>query len=300
MQEDSLNNGYEFEAIGTQWYIGTREPLTDTVKLRLHNRIEDFDKTYSRFRHDSLVATVAAATNGGVFMFPSDSLPLFELYDILYKLTDGKVDPLIGNELKLLGYDAHYSLQADLRASYFNPDKPLPDWTKDIIRRGRSLTTSHSLTIDVGAAGKGFLVDILSEILMDEGIADYLIDGGGDIRHAGDNEIIIGLEHPANREMVIGTVSLKDSAICASATNRRKWGNGLHHVLDGRTGKPVQEVIATWAIADNALLADGLATALFFVDAKKLSEQFHFSSVRVFSDKRVEVSDNFEGTLFTK
>ena len=136
--------------------------------------------------------------------------------------------------------------------------------------------------------------------MVTEGIPDFIIDGSGDIRNAGDFDVIIGLEHPHGREMVIGTVSLKNQAICASATNRRKWGNGLHHVLDGRTGYPVQDVIATWAIAETALLADGLATGLFFVSAEKLKEQFHFSSVRVFSDMRVEASDNFDGTLFTK
>ena len=300
MQESTLNNGYEFDAIGTGWNIETKEPLTDAVKLRLHTRINLFDKTYSRFRSDSLITSIGAATNGGLFEFPGDSLPLFELYDMLYNLTDGKVDPLIGAELKLLGYDEHYSLQTDPRAGYFNPDKQVLDWTKDVSRKGTYVTTLQPLTIDVGAAGKGYLVDIISEILVDEGITDYLIDGSGDIRNAGDPDVIIGLEHPANREMVIGTVSLKNKAICASATNRRRWGKGLHHVLDGRTGHPVQDVIATWAIAETALLADGLATALFFVNAETLKEQFHFSSVRVFSDMRVEVSDDFDGILFTK
>jgi Membrane-associated lipoprotein involved in thiamine biosynthesis len=300
MPENNLKNEYKFEAIGTGWSIDTKDPLTDVVKSRLHKRIELFDKTYSRFRRDSLVASIASSTYGGQFTFPDDSLPLFDLYDMLHKLTDGRVDPLIGAELKLLGYDSQYSLQTDPSAAYFNPDKQVLDWTSDINRQESIITTDRPLTIDVGAAGKGYLVDIISEILIDESITDYIVDGSGDIRNAGDSDIIIGLEHPTNREMVIGTVLLKNQAICASATNRRKWGNGLHHVLDGRTGHPVQDVIATWAIAETALLADGLATALFFVSAEKLKEQFHFSSVMVFSDMRVEVTDNFDGTLFTK
>jgi Membrane-associated lipoprotein involved in thiamine biosynthesis len=300
MQDSILNIGYEFEAIGTQWYIGTAEPLPASVKQRLHQRIAIFDKTYSRFLGNSLITTIATATQGGTFPFPEDALPLFELYDILYKVTQGKVEPLIGSELELLGYDANYSLQADPQAGYFNADKLLPDWQKDVFRQGNCLTTQRPITIDVGAAGKGYLVDILSEILFDESIAEFVIDGGGDIRHKGDTEFIIGLEHPENREMVIGTVPLKNSAICASATNRRKWGKDLHHILNGRTGEPVQDVVATWVIAENALTADGLATALFFVDAEKLQPFFDFSFVRVFYDMRIDVSENFRGTLFTK
>lgn len=127
MPENNLKNEYKFEAIGTGWSIDTKHPLTDVVKSRLHKRIELFDNTYSRFRNDSLVASIASATNGGLFKFPDHSLPLFDLYDKLHKLTDGKVDPLIGAELKLLGYDAEYSLQTDPRAAYFNPDKQVLD-----------------------------------------------------------------------------------------------------------------------------------------------------------------------------
>jgi thiamine biosynthesis lipoprotein len=298
MEDNILNIGYEFEAIGTQWYIGTVDALSDSVKQRLHERIELFDKTYSRFRSNSLITTIANTPDGGKFIFPDDALPLFGLYDILFQTTQGKVDHLIGHELELLGYDAQYSLNANPQAQYFNPDKTMPAWDTDITREGNYIITKHALTIDVGAAGKGYLVDILSDILIDESIREFVIDGGGDIRHAGDTEFLIGLEHPANHEMVIGTFPLKNGAICASASNRRKWGNGLHHILNGRTGIPVQDVIATWAIAETALLADGLATALFFVDAEKLKEQFQFSCVRLFSDMHVEVSENFSGTLF--
>ncbi|OPC69897.1 hypothetical protein BAZ12_08715 [Elizabethkingia miricola] len=300
MQDSILNIGYEFEAIGTQWYIGTEEPLKTSVKQRLHQRIDVFDKTYSRFRSNSLITTIATATTGGKFQFSEDASPLFELYDKLHRITEGKVEPLIGSELELLGYDAKYSLQANPQAGYFHSDKQLPDWKKDVLREGNCLITERPVTIDVGAAGKGYLVDILSEILIEENINEFVIDGGGDIRHKGDTEYIIGLEHPANREMVIGTAPLKDSAICASASNRRKWGNDLHHILNGRTGKPVEDVIATWVIAENALIADGLATALFFVGAEKLQPFFNFSTVRVFNDMSIDVSENFHGTLFTK
>jgi thiamine biosynthesis lipoprotein len=84
------------------------------------------------------------------------------------------------------------------------------------------------------------------------------VDGSGDLRHSGDSSIQVGLEHPLDSGLVIGVVKLKNRALCASATNRRSWGDGLHHVLDARTGLPVREVIATWVIADDAATADGL------------------------------------------
>jgi thiamine biosynthesis lipoprotein len=97
---------------------------------------------------------------------------------------------------------------------------------------------------------------------------------------------------------VVGTVELRGQAVCASTTNRRAWGTGLHHMLDGRTGVPVGDVVATWALADDAATADGVATALFFEPAAKLHVPFRFSSVRMFADGRIEPSTNFAGELF--
>jgi thiamine biosynthesis lipoprotein len=51
-------------------------------------------------------------------------------------------------------------------------------------------------------------------------------------------------------------------------------------------------------IAKNAMIADGLATALFFTSADKLKGHFQFSSVRMFSNNTIEKSKNFKGELF--
>ena len=59
-------------------------------------------------------------------------------------------------------------------------------------------------------------------------------------------------------------------------------------MLDARTGVPVDKVVATWAVADETALADGLATALFFTDAQRLAGAFRFTYVRMYSDGRAE------------
>lgn len=89
---------------------------------------------------------------------------------------------------------------------------------------------------------------------------------------------------------MIGVAHLHQQAVCASATNRRAWGPGLHHVLDGRTGLPTNDILATWVIADDAAVADALATALFFTAPHQLATIHRFTYVRVGSDGRVDSS----------
>jgi thiamine biosynthesis lipoprotein len=153
------------------------------------------------------------------------------------------------------------------------------------------------VVIDVGAAGKGHLVDLIADVLHDAAIGSFLVDGSGDLRHAGPEPVVVGLEHPTRAGRVIGTVPLQDAALCASATTRRAWGEGLHHVLDGRTGTPVSDVVATWTIASDAATADGLATALFVAEPAQL-DGFTCSWVRMLADGRVQWSNDFPGELF--
>jgi thiamine biosynthesis lipoprotein len=289
---------FTFDAIGAAWEIETPSPLEMHTRRRILDRIEQFDVTYSRFRPDSLVARIASSPEGGCFTFPEDAVALFDLYDRLHACTEGAVDPLIGRDLELLGYDRIYSLTPDadgIRSRAL----ARPRWSNDVRREGPSLLTRRSLVIDIGAAGKGYLVDIVAGILREEGFTSFLVDGSGDLLHAGDDALRIGLEHPLDAGLAIGVAHLKDRALCASAVNRRAWGDGLHHVIDGRTGAPTHDVVATWVVADDAATADGLATALFFVSADRLAYGFRFSWVRMFADGRAEISTDFDGELFT-
>lgn len=291
---------YKFDAIGTQWEIETYKSLDNHLLERLHKRIEQFDITYSRFRSDSLISQIASSPKGGRFDFPNDSVALFDLYDRLYTVTEGALDPLVGRELELMGYDQEYSFIPKLNVEQIiGLRQKRTRWSKEIMRDGALLVTRRPLVIDVGAAGKGYLVDIVSDILKESGFTKFIVDGGGDLIHFGDSEVRIGLEHPFNSNLVIGVANLKNSAICASAVNKRAWGNELHHVINANTGDPVQNVVATWVIANDAMTADGLATALFFKSGNDLAKMFRFSFVRMFADGRAEYSQNFDGEIFT-
>ncbi|PAD37118.1 FAD:protein FMN transferase [Terribacillus saccharophilus] len=300
-ENSSIQSGnssrFTFKAIGTHWEIETSNPLKNRLKNKILNRIELYDQTYSRFRHDSLVSQIAQSQEGGRFDFPNDSVKLFKFYEELCTLTDGAVDPLVGRDLELLGYDKEYTFLPK-KATVLNQEKP--SWLTDIDREATSIVTKKPLVIDVGAAGKGYLVDIVSEILLEEGFIDFIVDGSGDIRHVGKDNVAIGLEHPLHPNKVVGVIRLSNQAICASAINRRAWGDGLHHILHARTGTPVKNVIATWVVANNCMIADGLATALFFETGYKLAKDFTLSYVRMFADGTVEISDNFEGDIFTE
>jgi thiamine biosynthesis lipoprotein len=281
---------FSFDGIGTRWEISTPAPLSGAHRRRLLDTVADYDAAWSRFRPDSLIA--GAAWRPGRYELPAGAAALGPLYETLYRLSGGAMTPLIGGSLEQLGYDANHSLRPA------GPPLPAPAWDEVLDWQGNVLTTRAPVVIDVGAAGKGQLADLLSGLLRDGGVEEHFIDASGDLLNAGPAPVAVGLEHPYDRARAIGIVSLGAGALCASAANRRAWGDGLHHVLDGTTGAPVRTVVASWAMAASAMTADALATALFFVDGSRLREEFDCSWLTVYSDGHAEYSADFEGALF--
>jgi FAD:protein FMN transferase len=287
---------FGFDAIGTRWEIETDRPLSDDLRARIRDRIDRFDATWSRFRPDSLVTRTAGARHGGRFRLPDDATALLDLYDRLHELTDGALDPLIGRDLELLGYNATYSLTPASDAVREIEHQRRARWT-DLQRDGTTIITDRPVLLDVGAAGKGRLVDLVAQTLSDAGVRRFVVDAGGDLRHHGDEPLRVGLEHPFDPARIVGVVELRGNALGASAVNRRAWGDGLHHIIDARTATPVRDVLATWVIADNATLADGIATALFLTDPPRLNDTYRFAFVRM-STNGIEASPGFAGELF--
>jgi thiamine biosynthesis lipoprotein len=286
---------FAFEAIGTQWQIDIYDypPHQEGSLLleKIKNRIAEFDKNYSRFRADSFVSCISKTT--GTFTLPSDAQPLFDVYQKIYRLTDGAVTPLIGHLMEEAGYDANYSLAT---RELHRP----PTWEEALDYHFPQLSIKKPVLLDVGAAGKGYSIDIIAGLLRAEDINSFCIDAGADIvyRNQKPEPLRIGLEHPENLNQAIGVANILNASICGSAGNRRTWRN-FHHIIDPHTLASPRHILATWAIADTTLLADALATCLFFTPATKLLTEFNFQYVIMYADHSVEVSKEFEGEIFS-
>lgn len=285
-----------FEAIGTAWHIEIFERLAQDVEsllfARIHERIAEFDQHYSRFRSDSLVTTMS--NRAGIYLLPQDAKPLFDLYYTVYRLTSGAVTPLIGQVLSDTGYDAQYSFVSK------HPQQP-PTWDQVLAYNPPLLELKQPALLDLGAAGKGYLIDIVSQIIRDHGVTNFCVDAGGDIRyeHTIDIPLRVGLEHPEDPKQVIGVATINHGSICGSSGNRRTWGK-YHHIIDPQSLESPRHIIAVWVIADTTLLADMLTTCLFFTRPEQLSKTFQFEYAIVLADYSITTSPLFPGEFFKK
>ncbi len=277
-----------FEAIGTRWFISySSENSVDkkALAITINYRIKEFDKNYSRFRTDSLVTKMAKKP--GRYSMPDYGYELLKFYNVLYDATKGYVTPLIGQVMEDAGYDAEYSFKEKTLTSPFS-------WEETISYSKSSINLKRSAILDFGAAGKGYLVDIIGDILVREGVNDFLINAGGDILYKSSTEksLLVGLEDPNYPKQILGTVNITNQSICASSGSRRKWGK-YNHIINPKTLVSPSDTIATWVIAKDAITADGLATALFFTKPSILRKHWDFSYAVLKSDMELEYSKDF-------
>lgn len=279
---------WRFDAIGTVWEIESAHELDRDARDSVGAVIARFDREWSRFRADSDVTRLGR--EGGTLVSP-DAAPMLDAYRAASAATRGAVNPLVADSLVALGYDPEYSLIAGA------PVAADAGWTGTVGWEDGQASVSAPAVLDVGALGKGRLVDLVAQQLADVP-GDLVVDAGGDIRVRG-AAVRIGLEHPYDAAKAIGVAEVQDAALCASAVNRRAWGDGLHHVLDARTGVPVRTWAATWAIGADAMHADAVATALFFDGGPELAAQWDVEWVRMSTDGRAERSPDCPVELFT-
>jgi thiamine biosynthesis lipoprotein len=287
-----MGERFVFEAIGTHWEIDILEDVPVNLRKDIDARISEFDKTYSRFRADSLVTEIAK--KAGVYAFPEDAAPLFALYERTYQSTNGLMTPLIGQVLVSAGYDAQYSLKkGELKVP--------PSWNEAM--KFHSVTNElevfqSGILLDFGAAGKGYLIDIVGELIESAGISSYIVDAGGDIRHRGPSPIRVALEHPLDTASAIGIAEVQGKSICGSAGNRRVWGD-FHHIIDPKKLSSPRDILAVWTIADSTILADAMTTALMFADPETLQSEYAFEYLLLYPNFIIKKSSHFPAEIFT-
>ncbi len=158
--------------------------------------------------------------------------------------------------------------------------------------------------IEFGGFGKGFALDQVASILDSAGVSHYCINAGGDIfarQGKGEQPWQILLEHPDDPSMAVGTVKIDGVALAASAANRRKWGSGMHHLINAKTGKPSEGVNGIFLIAKTGIEADAYATALFTAGFEKgieLSSRLPVQMLLVSSENKMYKTDGFKAELY--
>jgi FAD:protein FMN transferase len=155
-------------------------------------------------------------------------------------------------------------------------------------RRGQVVFLAPGLWIDTGGSGKGFALDRAAQVLRREGIASALLDFGGQLlamgAPPGESVWTVAVADPKDRERPALVLELRDASLATSSQSERSRqveGRHVGHILDPRTGAPVERWGSVTVRAPDATAADGLSTALFVLGPEEGLEWARRSDLEV-------------------
>lgn len=142
---------------------------------------------------------------------------------------------------------------------------------KKIKLDGQKITIPETMQIDLGAVGKGYAGDKITEILKENGIESALLDLGGNIQTIGTKpdgtDWKLGLRSPFD-EGSFATLEISDCAVITSGGYERYFigedDEIYWHILDPETGKPAHSgLVSATIIGKEGRLCDALSTSVF-------------------------------------
>ncbi|MBQ5333812.1 MAG: FAD:protein FMN transferase [Oscillospiraceae bacterium] len=177
-----------------------------------------------------------------------------------------------------------------------------------------TVTIPENFQLDLGSAAKGYAGEKAAEILKEAGISSAIMNLGGNIQTVGEkpdgSPWKVAVTDPLSPSEVICTISVRDKAVVTSGNYQRFFmgedGRKYCHIIDPKTGRPVDNGLASvTVIGSSGTDCDLLSTALFVMGEESavefIKENSGFDMLLITEDGRVIITGNiFNDTEFTE
>jgi len=155
----------------------------------------------------------------------------------------------------------------------------------------------EGMSVDPGGIAKGLAVDRAYEKIVKQGGRNFMVNLGGNLRCLGvardKNPWVIGVQNPFDGSDILGTFEVTDGWATATSGNYERFvqidGKYYAHIIDPRSGMPVEGMAGVTVISRRAVEADALSTAFFVLGVdgtRKALHRFPDSHVLLIEDKR--------------
>lgn len=262
--------------MGTTYSVKVAAPPAgidgNAVRTVIDQVLDRIDRDMSGYRDDSTISRFNASASTDWFEVSNDLIKVVSESRNVAELSQGALDITVAPLVNLWGMGP-----GGPRAGVPSDDEIAQ--AKSRVGYQRLEIREHSpalrksapeLTVDLNAVAPGYAVDLLYEQFSSMGLANFLIDIGGEVRARGRNakgELWrVAVERPIDAESVpYAIVQLDDMAVTTSGEYRHYVmhdGHRYSHTIDPRTGRPVEHALASVVVVSpTALEADAWATA---------------------------------------
>lgn len=239
----------------------------ETIDLAVAE-ISRIEKLLTTFSNDSI--TFQINENAGIqpIVVPKEVFDLIFRCQMISKMTQGAFDISYGSiDKKFWNFDVNMTSL---------PDKDLAKKAVELINYENIILNEKDKTIFLknkgmrigfGGIGKGYAAECAKKIIQQNGIESGIVNAAGDLTAWGYQENgdswTIGIADPNKKESVFSTFNITNTSVATSG-NYEKFviidGKKYSHTIDPKTGYPISGIKSVTIIAENAEIADALAT----------------------------------------
>ncbi len=241
---------------------------------------EKFDSVVAAVNHSMstyIPSSDISKINRGDSSVVVDSMfkEVLSLAQRIYKTTDGYYDPTVGVLVNAYGFGPGKRLKV-LDSAHIDSLKQFVGLDKiNLSPQGKINMDKKGMYLDFNSIAKGYCIDRIGTMLEANGITDYLVEMGGELRARGTNlgkkaPWTVGIENidaPVDDRSYTKTVALIDKGMAGSG-NYRKFrvdsvtGERYVHTINPITGLATRSnVLSSTVLAATCAKADGYATA---------------------------------------
>lgn len=268
------------------------------LRREIEDSLDVFEQQLSNWREDSWVNLFNAAPADEFIPVPDYAFEVLKLCLELFERSGGMLDPTLSPLIELWGFGTEPGSTVPEQAAIDEAIKKTGFEKVVFSSERRSIMKRQAgLQINCSAVAKGFAVDLISELMQNRGVENFIINLGGEITARGSRmdgvPWTVGVNRPDSkgREKDLAMVfELKDRSLATSGHSQRTFisgGQRYSHILNAKTGRPVKADIASATVlASSCALADGLATLALILDEDRMAELLEsYDGVEVFRTK---------------
>lgn len=176
-----------------------------------------------------------------------------------------------------------------------------------------TITLQQGMAVDLGGIAKGYIADAIKQYLQAQGVTRGIINLGGNILTFGEkpdgSPFKLGIQYPyAASGQTIASFETSDCSLVSSGCYERYFEeNGVqyHHILNPRTGYPVEnDLLSVTILSESSAAGDALSTACYVLGKEKATQLLQtldgIEAVFVDKDYKISVTDGLSYDAETK
>lgn len=246
---------------------GTDSTRARRTSEKLFRTATYLDALLSTYSTDSPISRVNTAAGHKPIPVPDEVMDALSLSVHYWKLTGGTFDITVGPLMALWNNTKELPSAERLQQTLAR----IGSEKVALSAQGTVSLANEDMALDLGGIGKGFALDRMVRVLKEQQVEHALLDFGNSSQRA--------LGTPPNEDgwqLLIrlpdgtssGLITLRDQALSVSGSLGQSFTIGGHqygHVIDPRSGQPVQRDLLACVIAPSAAQAEALSKALLIL-----------------------------------